>query len=48
MFKGGVVPSNIDKENYIEFLNVMNAKSREDRPMVSGDAHKKIARLISN
>lgn len=48
MFKGGVMPSNVDKENYIEFLKVMKAKSREDRPMVSGDAHKKIARLISN
>lgn len=48
MFKGGVVPSNVDKENYIEFLKVMNAKSREDRPMVSDDAHKKIARLISS
>lgn len=48
MFEGGIVPSSIDRENYIEFLNVMKAKSRDERPMNAADAHKKIARLMGN
>lgn len=48
MLEGGVVPSSIDKENYIEVLNVMKAKSRDERPMNAADAHKKIARLMGH
>lgn len=48
MLEGGVTPSVIDKENYLEILTVMKAKSREDRPMNASDAHEKMARLMEN
>lgn len=48
MFEGGVTPSTLDSENYLEILTVMKAKSREDRPMNASDAHKKMARLMGN
>ena len=46
MFESGVTPSQLDKENYFEVLQVMKAQSREDRPMNSEDAHKKLARIL--
>lgn len=48
MFESGVTPSQLDKENYLEILQVMKAQSREDRPMNTEDAHKKLARLMGN
>lgn len=48
MLQGGIVPSQLDNENYFEILRVLKAKSREERPMNPEDAHKKLARLIGN
>ncbi|MEE6719256.1 hypothetical protein [Limosilactobacillus reuteri] len=48
MFESGVTPSTLDKENYLEILQVMKAQSREDRPMNPEDAHRKMARLMGN
>ena len=48
MLESGVTHSRLDKENYLEILQVMKAQSREDRPMNSEDAHKKLARLMGN
>lgn len=46
MLESGVTPSTLDKENYLEILQVMKAQSREDRPMNSEDAHKKLAQIL--
>lgn len=46
MLEGGITPSSVDRENYIEFLNVWNAKSRDERPMNAEDAHKKLAKML--
>lgn len=46
MFQGGIVPSQLDNENYFEILRVLKAKSREDRPLNSEDAHRKLAQLL--
>ncbi|WP_191991153.1 hypothetical protein [Limosilactobacillus reuteri] len=48
MLESGVTPSTLDKENYLEILRVLKAKSREERPMNPEDAHKKLARLMGN
>lgn len=47
MLEHGVTPSEVDKENYVEFLQILQARPREDRPMNAGDAHKRIARILS-
>lgn len=47
MFENGVTPSKLDQENYLEILTIMKAKPREDRPLNAGDAHKRIARMMS-
>lgn len=46
MFESGVTPSQLDRENYLEILQVMRAQSREDRPMNTEDAHKKLAKIL--
>lgn len=46
MLESGITPSALDKENYLEVLEVMKAKSREDRPMNTEDAHKKLSQLL--
>ncbi|WP_394268009.1 hypothetical protein [Limosilactobacillus vaginalis] len=43
-----MAPSQIDQENYVEFLTILKAKPRDKRPMNAGEAHKKLARLMSN
>lgn len=42
----GVTPSQVNQENYLEMLKVMKAKPREDRPMNTEDAHKKLAKIL--
>ena len=42
----GVTPSQVNQENYLEMLKVMKAKTREDRPMNTEDAHKKLAKIL--
>lgn len=46
MFQGGMAPSQVDCQEYEELLKILSAKSREDRPMNTGDAHKKLAMLM--
>ena len=48
MFEGGVTPSVLDHENYMELLSVLRARPREKRPLNADDAHKKIARMMGN
>lgn len=46
MFQGGMTPSQVDQQEYEELLKVLNAKPRSERPMNTGDAHKKLAMLM--
>ena len=46
MYRSGIVPSELDKQDYLEFLKIQEAKSREDRPMNAEDAHKKLAQMF--
>lgn len=46
MFQGGVIPSQIDQQDYEKLLKVLDAKSRDERPMNTGDAHRKLATLL--
>ena len=47
MFESGVLPSDLDKQDYMELLKIQSAKSRDDRPMNAADAHKKMAKIFS-
>lgn len=46
MFRSGIAPSELDKQDYLELLKIQSAKSREDRPMNATDAHKKMAQMF--
>lgn len=46
MFQGGVTPSQIDQQDYEKLLKVLDAKSRDERPMNTEDAHRKLATLL--
>ena len=48
MFQSGVLPSQLDSQNYLQVLQVLKAKSREERPMNTGDAHRKLAQMLGN
>ena len=47
MVDSGVLPSDLDKQDYMELLKIQSAKSPEDRPMNAVDAHKKMAQMFS-
>lgn len=42
-----MAPSVINKQDYYELIDILKAKSPEERPMNAEDAHKKIAKLLS-
>lgn len=42
LFNGGVLPSQIEDEDMLEMLKIQQARSRDDRPMSSADAHAKL------
>jgi hypothetical protein len=42
LFNSGVLPSQIEDEDMVELLKVRSARSREDRPVSSAEAHAKL------
>lgn len=40
--EAGTLPSELEKEDFFEFLELMQAKPREDRVMSSGEAHRRM------
>ncbi|WP_240410849.1 hypothetical protein [Limosilactobacillus vaginalis] len=47
MLESGLAPSTLDKENYLNILEVLKAKPREDRPLNAGEAHKRLAQMFN-
>lgn len=47
MIQSGMAPSVIDQQDYYELVDILKAKSPEERPMNAEDAHKKLAKLLS-
>lgn len=48
MLQSGVLPSQLDSQDYMQVLRVLKSKSREDRPLNTEDAHKKLAQMLGN
>lgn len=47
MFNGGITPQELDKQDYMELLEILAAKSREDRPKPAAEAHANIAKMFN-
>lgn len=43
MLQGGLLPSALQGEDYLTLLDTLAARSREDRPMSSGEFHRREA-----
>lgn len=46
MYRSGITPSELDKQDYLELLKIQDAKSREDRPKNTADAHMELTKIF--
>lgn len=46
MLNSGVLPDDLDNQNYFELLETLNARSRDDRPMNPEDAHAQLSKMF--
>lgn len=46
LYQSGVIPSQLDEEDYFQLLEIQKAKPREDRPMNTTDAHKALSNMF--
>lgn len=48
MLESGILPSELDKQDYFELLKIQSAKAREDRPLQGAEGFKKMAQIFGN
>ncbi|EGS38067.1 hypothetical protein HMPREF9102_0418 [Limosilactobacillus oris F0423] len=46
MLQSGILPSELDREDYFELLKIQSAKAREDRPVNAAEGFKKMNRMF--
>ena len=46
MLQSGILPSELNKEDYFELLKIQSAQAREDRPVNGAEGFKKMNQMF--
>lgn len=44
--ENGVLPNDVNQQDYFELLEIMEAKPREERPLDAGEAHRRLSEIM--